>query len=351
MFFVRSYGVAGALLLSTAVVLAADDETGDVDADITAAARQVAKDARREEYRKVVVVVRGGSGSQSDPDLATTLAVVRRQLLTALRAESLDADVSKEIDAVVAKRRRSTRLGPEEVSKFRKAENFDVLLSVEYRMRGRQRALRLDLIDHQESLWGDTLRLPNFGHETRKAADESQPGSAAPAVASPGSTATLAGPATTQSGESGNGGTSGKLPTLEEIQKANQELAALNLRVLRFAILQIGKQVGNGQCSELVEQALRAAGAKIEGNTFGTPIPLKALQPGDILQFTTVRIETGNAVYLMGTPNHFGIVYAVQGTKILMLHQNFGKTIVTPLEFDLRDVKQGSVTAYRGIVP
>jgi hypothetical protein len=34
-----------------------------------------------------------------------------------------------------------------------------------------------------------------------------------------------------------------------------------------------------------------------------------------------------------------------------MLHQNFGKTIVTPLEFDLRDVKQGSVTAYRGIVP
>jgi hypothetical protein len=49
MFFVRSYGVAGALLLSTAVVLAADDETGDVDADITAAARQVAKDALREE--------------------------------------------------------------------------------------------------------------------------------------------------------------------------------------------------------------------------------------------------------------------------------------------------------------
>jgi cell wall-associated NlpC family hydrolase len=79
---------------------------------------------------------------------------------------------------------------------------------------------------------------------------------------------------------------------------------------LRFALSQIGKPYLYGgagpdayDCSGLTQSAWRAAGVKIPRTTqqqaaFGTPVPLKAIQPGDLVVFYSdashVGIYSGN---------------------------------------------------------
>src|SRR5262249_39098476 len=66
-------------------------------------------------------------------------------------------------------------------------------------------------------------------------------------------------------------------------------LAAIGLaspgdRLVEFARSRMGQRVGDGQCSTLAREALRAAGAR--GRRWGEQLPsLKDARPGDILQF------------------------------------------------------------------
>ena len=71
--------------------------------------------------------------------------------------------------------------------------------------------------------------------------------------------------------------------------------------VVGFATQQIGKQLGDGECTRLVEQALTQAGFKtavdfgVVGNNadyvWGTLVSLDAARPGDIIQFRNHEME------------------------------------------------------------
>lgn len=120
------------------------------------------------------------------------------------------------------------------------------------------------------------------------------------------------------------------------------EVPELNRKVVEFARDQVGKQVGDGECTGLVVEALRHAGARRFRSTgrdgdyvWGRPVASFAeALPGDVLQFRDAvfrgktrlpgrRVLTWHQEY----PHHTAVVDAVRdGGKLLtLLHQNVGR--------------------------
>jgi len=123
----------------------------------------------------------------------------------------------------------------------------------------------------------------------------------------------------------------------------------LNEKVLSFALDQMGKKVGNGQCTMLAVEALAFAGASPSlGYEFGREIPQSEMKPGDILQFHTAKFVTRNSWQLMGAPHHTAIVHRVRGSKVAILHQNVGNDkTVKKGAFDFKNLTMGSVKVFR----
>jgi len=122
----------------------------------------------------------------------------------------------------------------------------------------------------------------------------------------------------------------------------------LNRKIVAFAVNNLGRRVGDGECWTLAAEALKQSGAQPpRGYVFGRAISLKEASPGDILQFKTARFETARERKLLGTPNHTAIVYATRDGKTFVLHQNFGSKKVTTLDLDFQNLVSGSVIAYR----
>jgi hypothetical protein len=134
--------------------------------------------------------------------------------------------------------------------------------------------------------------------------------------------------------------------------------APLNRKVLAFAKSRTGKKVGNGQCWTLANAALRAAGARQPrkggyGNyVFGRRVALKAVQPGDILQFEKVSFkhtEANGRWFTQTFGHHTAIVSAVNGRTITLLHQNVGGVKRVKVgKINLADRQRGgSIIAFR----
>jgi hypothetical protein len=131
----------------------------------------------------------------------------------------------------------------------------------------------------------------------------------------------------------------------------------INQRVVRFARAHLGRQVGDGECWTLADQALRFAGARRPGRrgygtyVFGRRIPATGLLPGDILQMERVRFEhrgAGGRRSWQEFGHHTAIVVQVRGTELTILHQNFnGSRAVQRTTIDLDDRVRGSVVFYR----
>jgi hypothetical protein len=133
--------------------------------------------------------------------------------------------------------------------------------------------------------------------------------------------------------------------------------ANLNAKVLAFAQANLGKEVGNGECWTLADQALLAAGAKRPGAgglslyQFGQPVsagsnPLASLlRPGDIVQFEGVKVVDGGSWW--DFPHHTAIVQSVQGTHVTLLNQNENQQrVVQTVTIDFSKVTQGTYQAF-----
>jgi hypothetical protein len=138
---------------------------------------------------------------------------------------------------------------------------------------------------------------------------------------------------------------------------ATRALPELNRKVLEFARGQLGKKVGDGECSTLAREALQYAGARIfpwarSGDfIWGRPVASFAeALPGDIVQFRDTVFD-GRA-WISGDrwmswhyeyPHHTAIVAAVHGggAEVIVLHQNVhgGGSNKTPLKL----VQQGTL--------
>jgi hypothetical protein len=128
-------------------------------------------------------------------------------------------------------------------------------------------------------------------------------------------------------------------------------------KVLQFAQSRMGQQVGRGECWDLANEALRAAGAHQPGQggygtyVYGSAVSLSSLRPGDILQFEGVNFKHVNpngSWYTSNFAHHTAIVQGVRGTQIDVLHQNVnGDRRVQAGTIDLKDKQSGTILAYR----
>jgi hypothetical protein len=130
------------------------------------------------------------------------------------------------------------------------------------------------------------------------------------------------------------------------------QMPALNQQILDFAIKHIGTEVGNGECWTLADDAMRSANAThpaiyVWGRPLGTN---DRVFPGDIIQFTTVRLQNGTWWEILGDPNHTAIVREVKSTGVyVILHQNYGKPgkVVSELTINLNTKTAGEFVVYR----
>jgi hypothetical protein len=135
--------------------------------------------------------------------------------------------------------------------------------------------------------------------------------------------------------------------TSSQIRRLGRRIVNLNRGVLDFAQSKLGQQVGRGECWDLANEALIAAGAQpANGYTFGTVVTQPI--PGDIIQFYNARFESNGSWHQMGSPHHTAIIEKVQGNTITMLHQNVnGNRTVQRMTLDLSTKTSGSYTFYR----
>jgi hypothetical protein len=114
-------------------------------------------------------------------------------------------------------------------------------------------------------------------------------------------------------------------------------------QIVGFARRQQGSRVGKGECFDLADQALRGAKAKSAADygkisrnadyTWGTPVTLGDLQPGDVIQFrnylykSTVVTKTDKETVTdevdVDRPHHTAIVESVgDNGAVTVLEQN-----------------------------
>ena len=78
-----------------------------------------------------------------------------------------------------------------------------------------------------------------------------------------------------------------------------------------------------------------------------TSLQLKS-KPGDILQFQNAIFLGMNYWMILGTPDHTAIVFMVQGSDVMLLHQDVnGIRLVQSSTINLADLHSGTITRTR----
>jgi hypothetical protein len=119
-------------------------------------------------------------------------------------------------------------------------------------------------------------------------------------------------------------------------------------KILEYSMKNFGKKVDRGECWDLANGALNYANADWEAPfKFGEKVDYKKdLQPGDILQFTNIKMKMPSGG--MSFPKHTAIVYKAKGNEVTLLHQNFNnKKTVDSVTISFDYIKSGKIEAYR----
>jgi hypothetical protein len=143
--------------------------------------------------------------------------------------------------------------------------------------------------------------------------------------------------------------------------------------VVRYAVGHLGKKVGGGQCTDLVNAALNYAGAKEieirqasaheikrgwasdanEVYDWGQevkPLPARLYAPyaGQIIQFERCVFQKPDGSRTFNMPHHTAIVGSADGYTVTLLHQNAGGDGSVRLDtLDLNWLKSGHFRVYR----
>ena len=155
------------------------------------------------------------------------------------------------------------------------------------------------------------------------------------------------------------------------VQWRNPQISALNSGLRNYAASHQGQEVGNGECAELPDVALRALHAKtfyqlgptgadadyVWGNRVTVLSTVNrnaaAVEPGDVIQyrnFTQKEILPGGAWWTSSAPHHTSVVKAVSvdGRQLCVYEQNVsGRRTVGTGYVDLNAIQSGTLSVYR----
>jgi hypothetical protein len=145
-------------------------------------------------------------------------------------------------------------------------------------------------------------------------------------------------------------------------------VTSVEARMVEYAHSKLGKKVGSGECTDLVNEALRIAHAR--PGDFSNPTNYKwghsrgqiktGIKPGDIIQFencvfkSTIKLPNGGTRSSEADmPHHTAIVRNEDGHHVHMYHQNtendITKSIVHETSLDLRTLQTGHYTVWSPI--
>ncbi|MDC1406369.1 CHAP domain-containing protein [Akkermansiaceae bacterium] len=118
-------------------------------------------------------------------------------------------------------------------------------------------------------------------------------------------------------------------------------------KIVEFAVQNMGKKVGDGQCWGLANLAYRHAGIRHRGGyVWGRRIhwQTEGVRPGDIIQFENARYP-----YAYTDENHTAIILKVAGrSSVKVAHQHWNNIYrVTTTTIPLTYLRSGSQTVYR----
>jgi len=118
-------------------------------------------------------------------------------------------------------------------------------------------------------------------------------------------------------------------------------------KIVEFAVQNMGKKIGDGQCWGLANLAYRHAGIRHRGGyVWGRRIhwQTEGVRPGDIIQFANARYP-----YAYTDENHTAIILKVAGrSSVKVAHQHWnGIYRVTTTTIPLTYLRSGSQTVYR----
>jgi hypothetical protein len=136
------------------------------------------------------------------------------------------------------------------------------------------------------------------------------------------------------------------------LMAVDSSVPVLNRMILDFAARNMGKEVGNGECWTLADEAMKSAGTThpdvyIWGRALAKN---EKVLPGDIIQFKSVRLQMGTRWELLGDPDHTAIVRKVNSRGVyVILHQNYGQPgkVVSELTIDTNLKTAGDFVIYR----
>jgi hypothetical protein len=155
------------------------------------------------------------------------------------------------------------------------------------------------------------------------------------------------------------------------------DAASSNEEIVKFCRENLGKQVGNGQCTALAKYALESAGAQSRQKNADFPSggwgrlvlflevtergpketgSRREIKPGDIIQFRDAKMKgkkaSGRGYYTMGFKQHTAVVSEVEnrGKVVKIFHQNFsGRKFVVEGSLTLDDLQTGWMRFYRAV--
>ena len=118
-------------------------------------------------------------------------------------------------------------------------------------------------------------------------------------------------------------------------------------KIVEFAVQNMGKKIGDGQCWGLANLAYRHAGIRHRGGyVWGRRIhwQTEGVRPGDIIQFANARYP-----YAYTDENHTAIILKVAGrSSVKVAHQHWNNIYrVTTTTIPLTYLRSGSQTVYR----
>lgn len=135
------------------------------------------------------------------------------------------------------------------------------------------------------------------------------------------------------------------------IEEENRRRAVeLPLKLVAFCKSNLRKQVGNGECWTLADEAFKSCGLKRpegESRIWGRLLDLKEekMEAGDIVEYRSARFSDGSHT----GPNHTAVVIkGGQRGKATIAEQNWGgNKTVREAAFDVGNLIEGEVMVYR----
>lgn len=157
------------------------------------------------------------------------------------------------------------------------------------------------------------------------------------------------------------------------LERSLAEGPELNRRILEFAKENLGKKMGDGQCTGLILEAFKANDCRkfpnasdplykdeyVWGKSSATVVASEGKltwegtpEPGDVLQIRNAKFKgkVKGGTYAASAPHHTAVMVSLDNGVMMVYEQNVnGKQVVMLNKYVVSDMQEGKISFYRAV--